>query len=110
MELVALHATGFGRPSQAAWTEIFADGQSLRIARWPNLYGYDWKIQESGMAKEGKEAPFPVFGYQEERPSSWKSVENMWISGYFAHGYADDKSIDTIHKMIHTGQLRYMDL
>ncbi|MEQ3212511.1 hypothetical protein [Phocaeicola dorei] len=62
------------------------------------------KIQESGMAKEGKEAPFPVFGYQEERPSSWKSVENMWISGYFAHGYADDKSIDTIHKMIHTGQ------
>ena len=40
------------------------------------------------MAKEGKEAPFPVFGYQEERPSSWKSVENMWISGYFAHGYA----------------------
>lgn len=54
------------------------------------------------MAKEGKEAPFPVFGYQEERPSSWKSVENMWISGYFAHGYADDmicvESIDTIHK------------
>ena len=33
MELVALHATGFGRPSQAAWTEIFADGQPLRIAR-----------------------------------------------------------------------------
>ena len=66
------------------------------------------KIQESGIAKEGKEAPFPVFGYQEERPSSWKSVENMWISGYFAHGYADDmicvESIDTIHKMIHTGQ------
>ena len=60
------------------------------------------------MAKEGKQAPFPVFGYQEERPSSWKSVENMWISGYFAHGYADDmicvESIDTIHKMIHTGQ------
>ncbi|MCS3012844.1 right-handed parallel beta-helix repeat-containing protein [Phocaeicola vulgatus] len=32
----------------------------------------------------------------------------MWISGYFAHGYADDmicvESIDTIHKMIHTRQ------
>lgn len=109
MELVGLHATGFGRPSQVAWTEIFVDGQPLRIARWPNdstvMIG---KIQESGVAKEGKEAPFPVFGYQEERPSSWKSVENMWISGYFAHGYADDmicvESIDTIHKMIHTGQ------
>lgn len=109
MELVGLHATGFGRPSQVAWTEVFVDGQPLRIARWPNdstvMIG---KIQESGVAKEGKEAPFPVFGYQEERPSGWKSVENMWISGYFAHGYADDmicvESIDTIHKMIHTRQ------
>lgn len=36
MELVGLHATGFGRPSQVAWTEIFVDGQPLRIARWPN--------------------------------------------------------------------------
>ena len=44
----------------------------------------------------------------DQQPTNWKSVENMWISGYFAHGYADDmicvESIDTIHKMIHTGQ------
>jgi len=109
MELVDLHATGFGRPSQSAWTEIFADDQPLRISRWPNdSTVMIAKIQESGVGHEKKEVPFPVFGYNEERPSSWKSVENMWISGYFAHGYADDmirvESIDTIHKMIHTAQ------
>lgn len=104
-----LHATGFGRPSEAAWTEIFADGQPLRISRWPNdstvLIG---KIQESGIAKDGKEAPYPVFGYAEERPSQWKNIENMWISGYFAHGYADDMirvaRIDTLQKTIHAAQ------
>lgn len=104
-----LHATGFGRPSEAAWTEVFADGQPLHISRWPNdstvLIG---KIQESGIAKDGKEAPYPVFGYAEERPSHWKNIENMWISGYFAHGYADDMirvaRIDTLRKTIHTAQ------
>lgn len=109
MDLADLHATGFGRPGRAAWTEIFADGQPLRISRWPNdstvMIG---KVQESGVGDEGKEVPYPVFGYNEERPSKWKTVENMWISGYFAHGYADDmirvESIDTIHKMIHTAQ------
>lgn len=109
MNLVDLHATGFGRPGRAAWTEIFADGRPLRISRWPNdstvMIG---KVQESGVGNEGKEVPYPVFGYNEERPSNWKTVENMWISGYFAHGYADDmirvESIDTIHKMIYTAQ------
>ena len=52
---MGLHATGFGRPSQVAWTEIFVDGQPLRIARWPNdstvMIG---KIQESGVAKGRK--------------------------------------------------------
>ena len=104
-----LHATGFGRPSEAAWTEVFADGQPLHISRWPNdstvLIG---KIDESGIAKDGKEAPYPIFGYAEERPSHWRNIENMWISGYFAHGYADDMirvaRIDTLRKTIHTAQ------
>ena len=59
------------------------------------------------MAKEGKEAPFPCIRISGRAPFELESVENMWISGYFAHGYADDmicvESIDTIHKMIHTG-------
>lgn len=109
ISLVDLHATGFGRPSEAAWTEIFADGEPLRISRWPNDSTVSiGKIQESGISKNGKEAPYPVFGYIEDRPSQWRNIENMWISGYFAHGYADDMirvaSIDTLTKTIHTAQ------
>lgn len=109
IDITDLHATGFGRPSEAAWTEVFADGQPLRISRWPNdstvLIG---KVYESSISKDGKEMPCPVFGYVEERPSYWKNTENMWISGYFAHGYADDMirvaHIDTLQKTIHTAQ------
>lgn len=104
-----LHASGFGRPSQAAWTELFADGEPLQISRWPNDSTILIKeVKESGISKDGKQAPYPIFGYTEERPSQWKDTKNMWIGGYFAHGYADDMirvdSIDTAHKLIHTGQ------
>lgn len=109
LQLADLHAVGFGRPSEAAWTELFADGTPMRIARWPNdstqLIG---KIHATGISESLQEAPLPVFEYMSNRPSQWKDTENMWISGYFAHGYADDMirvaSIDTLSKTIHTAQ------
>lgn len=110
LPLTDLHAVGFGRPSQAAWTELFADGQPMRLSRWPNdstvAIG---KIVQSGVGEHGpKEAPFPVFGYGEDRPSHWQTTGSTWISGYFAHGYADDmirvERIDTLQKTIHTAQ------
>lgn len=109
ISMANLHATGFGRPSEAAWTEIFADGQPLLISRWPNDSTVSiGKIYESGIAKDGKEVPYPVFGYTVERPSHWENVENMWVGGYFAHGYADDMirvaHIDTLQKTIHAAQ------
>lgn len=104
-----LRASGFGRPSSPAWTELFINGKPLQISRWPNdstaLIG---KIVEPGKSEEGADAPFPVFGYSETRPSGWKHTENMWIGGYFAHGYADDMirvaRVDTVQKTIHTAQ------
>jgi len=104
-----LHSNGFGRPSQASWTEVFINEQPLQIARWPNDSTILIKnVKESGISKDGKKAPFPIFGYTEKRPSLWKDTKNMWIGGYFAHGYADDMiriaHIDTINKLIHTAQ------
>lgn len=104
-----IHATGFGRPSEAAWTEVFVNGQPLHLSRWPNdstaLIG---KVLEPGITTQGKTAPFPVFCYSEDRPSRWQDTENLWISGYFAHGYADDMirvaKIDTLQQTIQTAQ------
>lgn len=108
-KLIGLHAVGFGRPSISAWTEVFIDGKPLNLSRWPNdstvLIG---KIKESGIAKNGEKVSFPIFSYLEDRPSSWKNSDELWIGGYFAHGYADDmikvERIDTISKMIYTAQ------
>ena len=110
LPLEDVHASGFGRPIQAAWTEVFLNDRAGQLARWPNdttvLIG---DIKESGITPDKKEeAPFPVFGYYEDRPSRWKDTRQMWISGYFAHGYADDMirvaRIDTLEKNIYTAQ------
>lgn len=107
--LAGLHASGFGRPSLPAWTQVYIDNHTLNIARWPNdstvAIG---KIKQSGIGSKGSDEPYPVFGYHEDRPSTWKDISQMWISGYFAHGYADDmikvEKIDTLDKYIHTAQ------
>lgn len=109
LPLTGLHAVGFGRPSQAAWTELFIDGQPMHLSRWPNdttvAIG---KIVQSGISTDGTNAPFPVFRYHSDRPSHWQATNNLWISGYFAHGYADDMirvdHIDTVCQTIHTAQ------
>ena len=103
-----IHPSGFGRKSVPGWSELMVDGAPLTIARWPNdsmaLIG---KIEVSG-GKEDKEAcRLPVFHYQGDRPKRWKNTENMWIGGYFGHGYADDlipvKQVNTADSTIHAG-------
>lgn len=104
-----LRNSGFGRPSLPAWTQVFMDEVPFRIARWPNdstqAIG---EIVEPGATADGKPGALPVFGYEGNRPTDWKDVSQMWIGGYFAHGYVDDMikvaCIDTIRRHIHAAQ------
>lgn len=104
-----LRASGFGRPSSAGWSELFVNESPMRLSRWPNdstvLIG---EVLEAGTGEHVKEGKLPVFKYAESRPSEWVIDENVWISGYFAHGYADDMirvgSIDAQAKTIHPAQ------
>ena len=61
------------------------------MARWPNddmvLIG---DIIVSGDKKDKAEGRLPVFKFNETQPLTWKNDGNMWIAGYFGHGYADD--------------------
>lgn len=106
IELTDLMPKGFGRPSMPGWSELFIDGKPMTIARWPNdsmvLIG---KVHEAGIGEHRKEGNLPVFEYNEDRPSQWKSAKGMWIGGYFAHGYANDiigvDHIDTTQHTIH---------
>ncbi len=102
-----LHAVGFGRPSLPAWNELFVNDQPLRLSRWPNdsmaLIG---KIKVAGNKEDKTNGKLPVFYYHENRPKYWTKAENIWIGGYFGHGYADDMipiaAIDTALKTIST--------
>lgn len=107
IEIGYLRNSGFGRPSLPAWTQLFMNGTAFRIAEWPNDSTVPiGKIVEPGANENGKPAPFPVFGYSGKHPSLWKDISQMWIRGYFAHGYADDMikvaTVDTVNNNIHT--------
>lgn len=109
--LTGLTPKGFGRPALPSWSELFINGQPQHIARWPNdstvLIG---KVHCTGdIPREQKYGlGDPVFEYAEQRPSEWKSVEDAWIAGYFAYGYADDllpvKAIDPERKTVTAAQ------
>ena len=103
-----IRPSGFGRKSLPSWSELMVDGKPLTIARWPNdsmqLIG---KIEVSGGPKDKEAGRLPVFHYSGNRPQRWADISNMWIGGYFGHGYADDlisvKSINTADSTIHAG-------
>ena len=48
------------------------------------------KIEVSGGPEDKAAGRLPIFHYHGDRPKRWTDTENMWIGGYFGHGYADD--------------------
>ena len=81
----------------------------MQVARWPNdstvLIG---KVVEPGGRDVKNETRFPVFKYNETRPSSWSKATNFWICGYFKWGWADDMiqvgHVDTLDRTVHMVQ------
>lgn len=111
IDVVEPRAVGFGRPYGEAWTEIFINKQALTLARWPDSS----KILIREVIDSGSVPRFgdfsnrgAIFSYSDTRPSLWKSPEEIWISGYFMYGYAEDAvrlaGIDTIQKTFTTSQ------
>ena len=107
----SIRNVGFARPFGPSWGEVFVNGKALHLSRWPNdgmiLTG---KVLDPGsiprnddFSKKGG-----VFKYDQERISSWEKETDIWISGYFKWGYADDAvriaKINTKNKTITTSQ------
>lgn len=108
---VDLMPVGFSRASVPAWTELFIDGQPMRLSRWPNdttkLIG---KIHNTGNIPSENiyDRGNAVFEYDDPRPARWLQAPQVWIAGYFSYGYADDMirvaAIDTLKKTITTAE------
>lgn len=106
-----LKQVGFGNHLDFAWMELFINGKPGHLSRWPNDSTIlIRKILEKGsvLADGDKGNIGGEFFYSGNRPSRWKSKEDIWITGYFHYGWADDalklSSIDTISKTFSTAQ------
>lgn len=102
---------GFARPFGASWGEVFVNGKAMHLSRWPNngmipmgkVLDHGSIPRDDDFSKRGG-----VFKYDSDRISSWENPNNIWISGYFKWGYADDAvriaEIDKKKKIITTAQ------
>lgn len=94
-----LKRIGFGLAGSPAPLEVFADGQPLTLARWPND---DWaKIAAVPAGPDGGK-----FTYDGDRPNGWKFHDDIWVHGYWTWDWADScekvASIDLDTKEIAT--------
>lgn len=102
---------GFGRPYQPAPMELFCNHEAMKLSRWPNdslvLIG---KVLDQGSIPRNGDLSDRggKFTYDANRPDRWGKANDIWISGFFMHGYADDAvkvaNIDFVNKTITTAQ------
>ncbi|MBT7162755.1 MAG: carbohydrate-binding protein [Victivallales bacterium] len=101
-DLGKMRVRGFRRPYAPAPLEMFVDDTAMRLARWPNDRAVRiGKVHDAGDLKAKRGGTFE-FGY--DRPKHWQQATDIWLSGYWGHGFADDtlkvKSIDLERTLI----------
>ncbi len=84
---------GWSRPYTNAPLELFINDQPTQLARWPNHETV--RIGEvldpgslPGSGDYGGRGGTFTYGY--DRPARWTQADDIWLSGYFGTGYADD--------------------
>jgi len=86
---------GYDRPITPAPLEVFINDQPLTLARWPNAGEAPIPIgQVLDKGSVPRNGDFSnrgaTFTYDTDRPARWQSASDIWISGLFNNGYADD--------------------
>ena len=94
----SLKRRGFGGGGTAA-LELYFDDQPMQIARYPNG---EWaKIAGVPDGPQGGK-----FSYEGDRPSRWKSADDIWVHGYWTWDWAEThekvKSIDSANRVVAT--------
>jgi hypothetical protein len=94
---------GFTRPYIPSPLELFVDDEPLRISQWPNPGEPGvpiGKVLDKGPVPRNGDKPTRggIFQFATDRPGRWARAADLWITGLFNYGYADDtvkvKSID----------------
>jgi hypothetical protein len=87
--------------------ELFADGQRLNVARWPNQ---GWAtiagiVSGGAIPRNGDTAGQPaIFTYSGSRPAGWNSATGVWLQGFWCYDWYEEsirvQSIDTVTNRI----------
>ena len=87
--------------------QLFFNGDPMTLARYPNKgYIKIGKVIDKGSVPRSldKSNRGGKFQYTDARHAKWQGQEDVWLSGTFNYGYADDyinvKSIDTLQKTV----------
>ncbi len=85
---------GHGQPVVPAPLELFWNDQPLPLARYPNqgAIAIGEIVDPGSMPRTGDYSNRGGrFKYTDPRHERWVGVADVWLQGYFNHGYADDK-------------------
>ena len=88
-----MRARGFRRPYVNPGLELFCGDQALTLARWPNTGTTPiGKVLDKGsVPRNGDFANRGGrFAWSSARPARWLQADDVWLSGLFNYGYADD--------------------
>ncbi|MFH1008808.1 MAG: right-handed parallel beta-helix repeat-containing protein [Candidatus Latescibacterota bacterium] len=85
---------GFGRPATPAHLELFFQDRRMEVARWPNNDFARIAAPAEPMPEgDGHGGPLgrieSGFLYGGDRPRRWKSLNNVWMHGYWAWDWAN---------------------
>ncbi len=104
---------GFGHPYLPAPVELFVDDEPLALAQWPKRGQRGEPIGQvldegTNHLARGERPHGGTFKYATARPARWTQAEEVWITGFFCNGYADDtlkvKAFDVTNKTLTTVQ------
>ncbi|WP_316817677.1 right-handed parallel beta-helix repeat-containing protein [Pedobacter nyackensis] len=106
-----LSPRGFSRPYQPAPMELFCNYNEMKLSRWPNdsLIRIGKVIDPGSVPRNGDYSQRGgKFTFDTKRPERWANAKDIWISGFFHYGYADDAvkiaNLDLDKKIITTVQ------
>ncbi len=92
-ELSPARPYGFTTPVSIASNELFADGEPMTVARWPNRgFAKIAKVEEAGNGENDRDKPSrkPRFVADSDRPKLWSNAKDVWLYGYWKFDWADE--------------------
>jgi hypothetical protein len=91
--------------------EFFCNNDAMKLSRWPNdsLIRIGKVLDQGSIPRNGDFSNRGgKFTYDTSRPDRWGKAKDIWISGFFRYGYADDAvriaGLDLGKKIITTQQ------